>query len=198
MLKYSKYSLIIILFSIIISLFTIQCLGQDEPDPKVTEVWEPEPEIVTPGDGTNPPSDAIVLFDGSDLSQWTDEEGNESRWILKDNAVTVNPETGKLVTRKIFGSCQLHVEFRSPIEVDGEGQGRGNSGIFLQGKYEVQVLDSYENRTYSNGQAGSIYKQHMPLVNVSRKLIAHNFLGVKLKLSCDNVSRRSVIVGVRG
>jgi len=169
MIKYRKFNFVILLLSFAILLFTIQCLGQDEPDPAETEVWEPEPGIVTPGNGTNPPSDAIVLFDGSDLSQWTDDKGNESKWIVKDNAVTINPETGKLVSRQQFGSCQLHIEFRTPIEIDDEGQGRGNSGIFLQGKYEVQVLDSYENRTYSNGQAGSIYKQHPPLVNVSRK-----------------------------
>lgn len=169
MITYSKISLIILFLSISISIFTIQCLGQDEPDPAETEVWEPEPEIVTPGNGTNPPSDAIVLFDGTDLSQWMDVEGNESRWIVIDNTVTVNPETSSLITRQQFGSCQLHIEFRTPIEIEGNGQGRGNSGIFLQGRYEVQVLDSYENRTYSNGQAGSIYKQHIPLVNASRK-----------------------------
>lgn len=169
MFKFSKYSIIVLFLSISITMFTIQCLGQDEPDPAETEVWEPEPEIVTPGDGTNPPSDAIVLFDGSDLAQWTDGEGNESKWVVEDNAVTVNPETGTLMTRQHFGNCQLHIEFRTPKEIEGNGQERGNSGIFLQGKYEVQVLDSYENRTYSNGQAGSIYKQHIPLVNVSRK-----------------------------
>jgi hypothetical protein len=169
MIKNNKFNLAVLFLLLSVLIFTIQCLGQDEPDPAETEVWEPQPEIVTSGDGTNPPSDAIVLFDGTDLSQWTDGEGNESKWIVKDNAVTVNPETGNLVTRQKFGSCQLHIEFRTPIEVEGDGQGRGNSGIFLQGKYEVQVLDSYNNRTYSNGQAGSIYKQHIPLVNVSRK-----------------------------
>lgn len=169
MLKYKKYTLIILFLSISVSMITIQCFGQDEPDPELTEVWEPEPEIVTPGIGTNPPSDAIVLFDGTDLSQWVDGEGNESKWIVKDNAVTTRPETGSLISKQAFGSCQLHIEFRTPEEIVGEGQGRGNSGIFLQSRYELQVLDSYENRTYSNGQAGSIYKQHIPLVNSSRK-----------------------------
>jgi hypothetical protein len=137
-------------------------LGQ-QGDPKATEVWSPVPPVVRPGDGVAPPSDAIVLFDGRDLSEW-----REPRWMVEDGAVTVVAKTGSLVTRRAFGDVQLHIEWRTPAVAEGEGQERGNSGIFLMERYEVQVLDSYENSTYVNGQAGSIYKQHAPLVNASR------------------------------
>lgn len=137
-------------------------------DPAATEVWEPEPAVVTPGAFGQPPSDAIVLFDGDDLSEWTDANGGEARWAVADGAVTVVAGTGSLVSKRAFGDLQLHIEWRTPAKVVGEGQGRGNSGVFLMGRYEVQVLDSYQNRTYSNGQAGSIYKQFIPLVNASR------------------------------
>lgn len=136
--------------------------------PEDTEVWEPEPGMVTPGSGGAPPSDAIVLFDGSDLSSWSHDDGSDAEWIVDQDALTVAPGTGRIRTRAGFGSVQLHIEWRSPSEVVGEGQGRGNSGIFFMERYELQVLDSYQNRTYSNGQAGSIYKQHIPLVNASR------------------------------
>ncbi|MGD2124167.1 MAG: DUF1080 domain-containing protein [Gemmatimonadota bacterium] len=136
--------------------------------PEETEVWEPEPGLVTPGRQGTPPSDAIVLFDGTDLGMWTHEDGREAEWTVEDGVVTVAPGTGDIRTRQGFGDVQLHIEWRAPAEVVGEGQGRGNSGVFLMERYEVQVLDSYENRTYSNGQAGSIYKQHIPLVNASR------------------------------
>jgi len=145
--------------------------------PEVTEVWEPEPKKVTPATSIGmPPSDAIILFDGTNLDSWTQEKGNP-QWDLKDGYMTVKPGTGGLYTKQSFGDCQLHIEFRTPPIVKGEGQGRGNSGVYFMQKmaaesddgYEVQVLDSYDNRTYSNGQASSIYKQHMPLVNASRK-----------------------------
>lgn len=138
-------------------------------DPELTEVWEPEPPVVTPGTGTSPPSDAIALFDGSGLEHWVNGQGESPKWVVENGAMTVKAGTGGIFTRQKFGDCQLHVEFRTPAEVKGEGQGRGNSGIFLQGRYEVQVLDSYKNRTYANGQAGSIYKQHIPLVNASKQ-----------------------------
>jgi hypothetical protein len=135
-----------------------------------TEVWQPVPPIVTPGTGTAPPSDAIVLFDGTDLSQWRSvKDGGPARWTVADGALTVAPKTGDIRTVRVFGDCQLHVEWRAPAEVKGEGQGRGNSGVFLQERYEVQVLDSFESRTYSNGQAASLYKQHIPLANASRR-----------------------------
>jgi hypothetical protein len=136
--------------------------------PEDTEVWEPEPAIVTPGEDGSAPSDATVLFDGTDLSMWASSAGGPAEWRLEDGVMTVVPGVGDIETRPAFGDVQLHIEWRTPQRVEGDGQGRGNSGVFLMGLYEVQVLDSYENRTYSNGQAGAIYKQHIPLVNVSR------------------------------
>ena len=151
-------------------LVSLQCFGQDEEgDPKLTEVWEPVPEVITPGEATAPPSDAIVLFDGKNFNEWEGIKEVDVKWKLGDGAMTVVKKAGNIRTKKAFGSCQLHIEWRTPSVVKGEGQGRGNSGIFLQERYELQVLDSYENVTYSNGQAGSIYKQHIPLVNVCRK-----------------------------
>ncbi|MFZ1289400.1 MAG: DUF1080 domain-containing protein [Melioribacteraceae bacterium] len=142
--------------------------SQEEGNPKLTEVWEPVPAIVTPGENNLPPSDAIILFDGSNLDEWENEKGGEAKWQLDEGALTVVKKSGSIRTKKSFGNCQLHIEWRAPENVVGDGQGRGNSGIFLQERYEVQVLDSYNNVTYSNGQAGSIYKQHIPLVNVCK------------------------------
>jgi len=141
-------------------------LGQTK-DPKDTEVWEPEPRVVKTSNLTTPPADAIVLFDGKNLSEWVSVKGGKAKWDVKDNAMTVNGTDG-IKTVKSFGDAQIHIEWRTPAEVKGDGQGRGNSGIFLQSNYELQVLDSYGNRTYSNGQAGAIYKQTMPLVNASK------------------------------
>src|SRR5882724_5952855 len=124
-----------------------------------------EPRVIEPGP---PPSDAIVLFGGKDLSQWKGEGNGPAKWEIKDGVATVNG-TGSISTKQEFGDCQLHVEWATPEKVEGEGQGRGNSGILLQGRYEVQVLDSYDNKTYYHGQAGAIYKQYAPLVNASRK-----------------------------
>jgi 3-keto-disaccharide hydrolase len=139
-------------------------------DPKMTEVWQPEPRIVTPAKRDwDPPSDATVLFNGKNFNDWQPASGKgDVKWKLEDNAMTVGTGTGAIQTKQTFGDCQLHIEWRSPAIVKGEGQGRGNSGILLMSRYELQVLDSYKNRTYSNGQAGSIYKQHIPLVNVAR------------------------------
>ena len=142
---------------------------QPQPDPKLTEVWEPVPRVVTPGAGTAAPSDAIVLFNGKDLSEWQQVDGAPAKWTVAGGAVTVVKSSGNIRTKRAFGDCQLHIEWRTPGKVEGDGQNRGNSGVFLQERYEVQVLDSYNNRTYSNGQASSIYKQHIPLVNASRK-----------------------------
>ncbi len=125
----------------------------------------PEPKVINPGP---PPSDAVVLFAGKDLSKWRAENGGEPRWKLEDGAMVVNG-TGSLVTKEEFGDCQLHVEWATPFKVEGEGQGRGNSGVYLQGRYEIQVLDSYENKTYPDGQAGAFYGHNAPLVNASRK-----------------------------
>lgn len=140
-----------------------------EPDPKLTEVWEPVPRSVTPGVGTAPPSDAIALFAGKDLSQWEQTDGTPPKWSVGKGFFSVVKGSGNLRTKREFGDCQLHIEWRTPAKVEGEGQERGNSGVFLQSRYEVQILDSYNNRTYSNGQAASIYKQYIPLVNASRK-----------------------------
>lgn len=138
-------------------------------DHQLTEVWEPVPPVVTPGSATAPPSDAIVLFDGSDFDKWETPEGDVPEWTLEDGAMTVKPGTGVIQTKQGFGDMQLHIEWRSPEEIDGDGQGRGNSGVFLMGKYEIQVLDCYNNSTYPNGQTASVYKQHIPLANACRK-----------------------------
>lgn len=142
-----------------------------EMSPAMTEFWLPQPKIVTPGDfATNTaPSDAIVLFDGKDLSAWQSSDGGEAGWDVHDGVFTVKAGTGGIQTKDVFGSFQLHIEWSSPTVIQGEGQGRGNSGVFLQGLYEVQILDCYNNETYSNGQTGSIYKQATPLANVMRK-----------------------------
>ncbi len=151
-------------------------LKPEKMTPESSELWDPVPRIVTPGQsvanlgGTMAPSDAIVLFDGTNLDSWvSSNDGNSpAPWTVADGAFTVAPRKGSIQTRQEFGDFQLHIEWRTPSVVKGNGQGRGNSGIFMQGIYELQVLDSYNNRTYSNGQAGSIYKQTMPLVNASK------------------------------
>jgi len=160
-LNYMKYLLFFIGFSIIIA--------QENPKPEDTEVWDPEPVVVKPGVNNSAPSDAIVLFNGKDLSKWVNSRGGEeASWIVNDdNSMTVT-RNGGIETVEEFGSVQLHIEWKTPKEMDGKGQGRGNSGILFQRRYEVQILDSYQNQTYSNGQAASIYKQHAPLVNSSR------------------------------
>ena len=141
-----------------------------QKDPPTTEVWNPKPRKVTPGVAYgDPPSDAVILFDGKDLSKWSGVDGKDARWEVKDGVFTVVKGTGDIKTKQTFGDIQLHIEWREPLGLEGESQARGNSGIFLQERYELQVLDSYENQTYSNGQAGAIYKQHMPLVNPTRK-----------------------------
>ncbi|MDP9176523.1 MAG: DUF1080 domain-containing protein [Gemmatimonadota bacterium] len=142
---------------------------QPQADPKLTEVWQPVPRVVTPGIGTAAPSDAIVLFNGKNLSEWQHGDASAAKWKIADDAFTVVKDAGNIQTKRAFGDCQLHIEWRTPATIEGEGQNRGNSGVFLQGRYEVQVLDSYNNPTYSNGQAASVYKQHIPIVNASRK-----------------------------
>lgn len=139
-------------------------------DPALTEIWAPIPKVITPGKlPSDPPSDAIILFGKTkDSSSWENKTGKPFNWKATDDQLTVMPFAGDLRTKQVFGDCQLHIEWRTPSEVIGEGQGRGNSGIFLMSLYELQVLDSYNSSTYSNGQAGSIYKQHMPMVNVCR------------------------------
>lgn len=138
--------------------------------PGMLEVFDPEVKIIQPGaTDRQAPSDAIVLFDGKDINpEWQDTKGNPSKWIVKDGALISVKGSGYIQTKRKFSSIQLHIEWKSPSEVTGKSQGRGNSGVFLQERYEVQVLDSYNNRTYRHGQAASIYKQFPPLVNASR------------------------------
>src|SRR5437762_1989398 len=120
-----------------------------------------EPPIVTPGrTNADPPSDAIVLFNGKDLSQWRSADGSPAKWTVRDGYVEVAAGSGDISTAQQFGDVQLHIEWATPAVVKGEGQERGNSGVFLMGRYEVQVLDSYENKTYYHGQAGAVYKQY--------------------------------------
>ncbi|HMP98436.1 MAG TPA: DUF1080 domain-containing protein [Cyclobacteriaceae bacterium] len=153
----------------VLALISISCMAQRK-DPTVTEVWDIKPPVITPGKNAGePPSDAIILFDGKNLDAWTTLDGKAAEWEVKDGAVTVVLGKGDIKTKQVFGDMQLHIEWRSPAEISGQSQSRGNSGIFLQERYEIQVLDSYENETYPNGQAGSVYKQHTPLVNAARK-----------------------------
>ena len=156
---------------ILLSVYSVQVQAQPlrQGDPKLTEVWEPEPKVITPGKtAADAPSDAIVLFNGQTADAWAAKDNGPAKWKIENGALTVTPGAGEIHTKQAFGDCQLHIEWRTPAEVKGDGQGRGNSGIFLMGRYELQVLDSYNNRTYSNGQAGSIYKQLPPLANASR------------------------------
>jgi len=127
-----------------------------------------EPPVVDPGPVGGPPADAIVLFDGKDLSQWRGQKSDEPKWKMGDGCVETT-QTGGIFSKEEFGACQLHVEWASPSVVKGDGQGRGNSGVYLQGRYEIQVLDCYQNKTYPNGQAGAYYGHAAPLVNVCRK-----------------------------
>jgi hypothetical protein len=139
-------------------------------DPKATEVWSPVPPKVSPGATSGaPPSDAVVLFDGKDAKAWKSVKGDgPAPWLVEKGELVVAPGTGDIQTRAAFGDVQLHVEWMTPqLPADKQGQDRANSGVFLQDVYEVQVLDSFENKTYVNGQAASIYKQYPPLVNAS-------------------------------
>jgi hypothetical protein len=140
------------------------------PDPRLTEVWFPVPAKVTPGTTAGaPPSDAIVLFDGRDIDAWKSARGGEAKWTVANGEMIVAPGTGDIQTKAVFGDVQLHVEWAVPeLPADKVDQDRGNSGIFLQDAYEVQVLDNFRNPTYVNGMVGSIYKQYSPLVNPAR------------------------------
>jgi hypothetical protein len=139
--------------------------------PQMTEFFEPAVKIIQPAMVIGmPPSDAIILFDGTDVNkEWEDSKGNPTKWIVKNGELVCVKGSGVIQTKRKFNDFQLHVEWKAPSEVIGDGQGRGNSGVYLQGLYEVQVLDSYNNPTYRQGQAGSLYKQYAPLVNASRK-----------------------------
>ena len=146
-----------------------------QPRPEETEVWTPVPPVVKPGVNGGPPSDAVVLFNGTNLNEWVlMKDKSPATWTLADGVMTVNKAVGGIETKRSFTDYQLHIEWRIPSGITGKGQARGNSGIFLASTgagdmgYELEVLDSYDNTTYVNGQAASIYKQSPPLVNAMR------------------------------
>ena len=160
--------------------FSVQLVAQQaapQAKPEDTEVWSPEPPVVTPGaNNTAPPSDAIVLFDGTNINEWVSaQDHTPAKWIVADGVMTVNKKAGNIETKRSFHNYQLHLEWREPVNITGSGQLRGNSGLFLASTgpndagYELQILDSYNNKTYVNGQAASIYKQGIPLANPMRK-----------------------------
>jgi hypothetical protein len=165
-----------LLFSfIVLSATTIN--AQDKPKHEDTEVYTPVPPIVTPGvTNATPPSDAVVLFDGKNLDQWVNvSDKTPAHWTVANGILTVDKTSGNIETKKLFSNYQMHIEWKIPENITGEGQARGNSGVFLAsiGKgddgYELQIMDSYNNKTYTNGQAGSIYKQSIPLANPNKK-----------------------------
>jgi hypothetical protein len=189
MIRLTTATLFLTVFTLlIVSSACAQSQENPDWDPNLTNDWTPVEDSVYTDGYRQPPSDAIILFDGSDLSQWQSAPGyfidadavseyldqidgdfGEAGWTVEDGIMTVNPGTGNIMTKQRFGDMQLHIEWRTPAEIEGEGQGRGNSGVFLMGLYEVQVLDSWQNRTYSNGQAGALYKQYSPMVNASKR-----------------------------
>jgi hypothetical protein len=162
----------------LMSAVTLPALAQQPAGrPEDTEVWTPVPKVVTPGaSSAAAPSDAIVLFDGSNLDQWVStNDKSPAKWTVANGVMTVNKPTGNIETKRTFTDYQLHLEWREPEGITGTGQARGNSGIFLASTgpgdngYEIQIMDSYNNSTYVNGMAGSIYKQYIPLANAMRK-----------------------------
>jgi hypothetical protein len=168
-----------VIFLLPVILLTTMSLAQtDESKPEATEVWEPVPKIITPAMMPgNAPSDAIVLFDGKNLDQWvsTNDINTPAKWTVSNGSLTVKKGSGNIQTKQSFTDYQLHLEWLIPKNITGTGQSRGNSGLFLAAigpgddGYEIQILDSYNNKTYVNGQAGSIYKQHIPLANACKK-----------------------------
>ena len=137
---------------------------------RVHDGGRPMPRVVTPGPtSTDPPQDAVVLFDGADASGWVNSKGGPIGWTVENGYIQVAPKTGSIISKATFGDAQLHLEFASPAELKGSSQGRGNSGIFLMGLYEIQVLDGYDNLTYADGLTGAIYGQFPPLVNACRQ-----------------------------
>jgi Domain of Unknown Function (DUF1080) len=161
------------LFALAVSVSARQAT---EAKPEDTEVWEPVPKVVTPGAACGvAPSDAIVLFDGKNVDEWVSaKDKSPAQWTVADGVMTVNKAGGNIETKRSFKDYQLHVEWRVPENITGSGQARGNSGVFLASTgagdagYELQVLDSYDNKTYVNGMAGSMYKQAIPLANPTR------------------------------
>ena len=153
------------------TLLLLALLQQPQEWP-IHSLDRPRPPVIQPAPATTstpPPSDAIVLFDGKSLAEWRAENGGPARWIVRAGYVEVAPGTGSLVSTRAFGDIQLHVEWRAPVPPKGDGQERGNSGVFLMGIYELQVLDSYQNDTYPDGQAGALFGQNPPLVNAAQQ-----------------------------
>ena len=162
----SGKNLLLILFGSSLVAATASC----RPEPSETEVWEPVPAKVDPAFvSKTPPSDAIVLFDGSSLEEWCAPDGSPTEWIVGEDDFMEQRGGHDLVSQRSFGDVHLYLEWMVPADVSGSGQRRGNSGVFLQGRYELQVLDNWENPTYVNGMAGSLYKQHIPLANPARQ-----------------------------
>lgn len=172
-----QFSRSLALAALIAAAASVSAQQPTAPKPEDTEVWKPVPKVVTPGATcTAPPSDAIVLFDGKNLDQWvSNRDKSPAQWKVADGVLTVNKGQGNIETKRSFKNYQLHIEWKVPENITGTGQARGNSGVFLASTgpgddgYELQVLDSYNNKTYVNGQAGSVYKQAIPLANPSRK-----------------------------
>ncbi|HMR18919.1 MAG TPA: DUF1080 domain-containing protein [Sphingobacterium sp.] len=154
------------LFICLSLLLSTICMAQEKWDHKSTEWYKPAPTSVRPGKVAGaPPSDAIVLFDGTNLSQWLGKEGQEAQWQIVDKELVVIPGKGDIRTKGFYGDCQLHIEFKIPKDARPTGQSSSNSGVFLQSTYEVQILNADNNPTYVNGMLGSIYKQQAPLVD---------------------------------
>ena len=159
---------------LVVGITTLGLATQVDVKWKIHDTSRPRPPIITPGTASTqdqagqPPSDAIVLFGGTGLSQWQTSKGEPAKWKVENGYFEVVPKTGTIQTRQGFGDCQLHVEWAAPDPPRGQDQDRGNSGVYLMGLYEVQVLDSFNNTTYADGQAGAVYGQYPPLVNAAR------------------------------
>jgi hypothetical protein len=174
-MKFSRFLLSAALIAVAVPL----CAQETTPTakPEDTEVWEPVPKVVSPGvTSSAAPSDAIVLFDGKNLDEWvSNKDKSPAKWTVADGVMTVSKGEGNIETKRSFKNYQLHLEWKVPADITGSGQARGNSGLFLastgagDGGYELQILDSYNNKTYVNGMAGSVYKQVIPLANPGRK-----------------------------
>jgi hypothetical protein len=170
MRKYLRYLALVFL----LPLCAAPSPAQVDTQWKIHDLKRPVPTVITPGTSSTqdtpgkPPSDAVVLFDGTGLSKWQAENGGPAKWKVENGYVEVVAKTGYIHTKDSFGDCQLHVEFSEPVPPHGESQERGNSGVFLMDEFEIQVLDSYKNKTYADGQASAVYGQYPPLVNASR------------------------------
>ena len=172
-----QFSRLLVSAAVLAVAFPLVAQSPDKPKPEETEIWEPVPAVVTPGATCGAaPSDAIVLFDGKNMDEWLSvRDQTPAKWTVADGVMTVSKGEGSIQTKRSFKNYQLHIEWKVPTNITGSGQARGNSGVFLASTgpgddgYELQVLDSYENKTYVNGMAGSIYKQAIPLANPTRK-----------------------------